>query len=213
MLKICIPVIILFAMGCSGNDSSKNKKTADKPEVQVAVFPAKELFIDTADGGGWGADVRLSIVKITATDTSTSYFLNSSSGGKNIGFQVTIPAAVPDDKKANTQTLVFNSSGAISDNFISVLSKLYKEKPDTSLHFASFKKASFIDLDEFAKKEFGKVADNSNGIKALKLFFENGNDNDYAEIFININEQEKWIALLEKDESYRKQVLKALTSK
>jgi hypothetical protein len=181
--------------------------------VQVASFPIKELVVDTSQDEGWGADMRLSIFKIAKTDTSTSYFLNATFGKNNLGFQITIPTAVPGDKKANTQTMVFTSSGEISDHFISILSKLYKEKPGTALHFVNFMKTSFIDLDEFAKKEFGQAADNSSGTKALKVFFDTGNEKDYGEIYININEREKWVAIKEKDEGYRKQVLKALTTK
>jgi hypothetical protein len=109
--------------------------------------------------------------------------------------------------------MVFNSTGEISDNFITLLSKLYKEKISAGSQFVNSRKTSFIDLDEFAKKEFGQAADDNSGTKSLKVFFDSGNEKDYGEIFININEKEKWVEIREKDEGYRKQVLKALTVK
>jgi hypothetical protein len=38
------------------------------------------------------------------------------------------------------------------------------------------------------------------------------NENDYAELYLNINSAENWIELREKDEEYRPAVLQFLTS-
>ncbi|MBK7292200.1 MAG: hypothetical protein IPI78_19380 [Chitinophagaceae bacterium] len=47
----------------------------------------------------------------------------------------------------------------------------------------------------------------------MKAFFEAENPDDNAELYININEAEHWIEIKEKDEGYRKQVIKGLTTK
>ena len=41
----------------------------------------------------------------------------------------------------------------------------------------------------------------------MKLFYESANENEYAELYLNINENEHWVEIREKDEEYRKAVL------
>jgi hypothetical protein len=188
--------LILFS--CS-NPESSNKKTTE-------TFPAKDLIIYNEDEG-WGGDIRLSITEIKRTDTSVNYIVNSLYDKNNIGFQISIP-----EEKNKRQMITFKSVGNISNNFILALAKIYKEQSDTSLHFVNTKQAAFVDLNEFAKKQFGQEPGNKNR-KDLKVFFESENPDDYAEFYLNINESEQWIEFREKEDSYRKQVIKGLTVK
>ena len=142
-----------------------------------------------------------------------SYFANSLYEGKNIGLQVTIPSDSPKNENELAQILTFASSGVISHNFIVTLSKLYKEKIDQNIHFISSKRVAFIDLNEFAKSRFGKETVNKSTAKEMKVFFEAENPDDNAELYININETEHWLEIREKDEGYRKQVNKGLSTK
>ncbi len=211
MLKTCSPILILILFSCSNQGNSK--KTNDTEIVKKDTFPIKQLFVDTSQEEGWGADIRISIVEIKKNDTSITYIANSSHAKGNVGLQIMIPTNTPDDKKAYAQIMILRSSGENSDNLVRILAKLYKEKTDTSLHFVTSKPIAFIDLDEFAKKEFGQVPGDNNGLKSLKVFFESENEDEYAELYININEKDYWIELKEKDEGYRKGVLKSITTK
>jgi len=46
----------------------------------------------------------------------------------------------------------------------------------------------------------------------MKLFFETEDPEDHAELYVNINEKEHWLEIREKDESYRRQIIKFLTA-
>jgi len=201
-------------LSCNNSDNSKSNTTADTKQVVTEdTFPVKELFVDKGDEEGWGADIRLSITEILKTDTSVTYFANSLYDKKNVGFKITIPTDSPKSKKELAQVLTLQSSGNISDNFVQTLSKLYKEKVDTTLHFVASKRIAFIDLNEFARVQLGQEPSNKTTAKEMKAFFEAENPDDNAELYININEAEHWIEIKEKDEGYRKQVIKGLTTK
>ena len=150
---------------------------------------------------------------ISKTDTSVTYFANSLYNKNNVGLKITIPTASPKSVKELAQVLTLQSSGNVSDNLIQTLSKLYKEKVDTTLHFVASKRIAFIDLNEFAKARLGQKPTNKTAVKEMKVFFESENPDDNAELYININEAEHWVEIKEKDEGYRKQVIKGLTTK
>ncbi|MBL0055082.1 MAG: hypothetical protein IPP31_02610 [Chitinophagaceae bacterium] len=210
MIKICLPVILLLIFSCSNKDQSKN---IGKKEVLARdTFTINKLIVDTSQEEGWGADIRISVVENTKTDTSITYIATSSYDSRIVGLQLTIPTNTPNDKKADAQPMLIKSLGEASDNLIILLSRLYKQKIDSSLHFVGTKRIVFIDLDEFAKKQFGQYPNNPSGSRGLKAFFESEIEDDYGEIYINLNEKEHWIELREKDEGYRKAVLKGLTS-
>jgi len=201
-------------LSCNNSDNSKSNTTADTKQIVTKdTFPVKELFVDKGDEEGWGADIRLSITEILKTDTSVTYFANSLYDKENVGLEITIPTASPKSEKELAQVLTLQSSGNISDNFVQTLSKLYKEKMDTTLHFVASKRIAFIDLNEFAKAKLGQELANKTAAKEMKVFFEAENPDDNAELYININEAEHWIEIKEKDEGYRKQVIKGLTTK
>ena len=214
MIKIFSFIWVVTLLSCTNNNSSKKEARIRTDIIQSSdSLHAKELIIDNGDEEGWGADIRLSIVKIEKTDTSIAYFANSLYEGKNIGLQVTIPSTAPKNENELAQILTLTSSGIISENFIATLSKLYKQKIDPNIHFISSKEVAFIDLNEFAKSRFGKEPVNKSTAKEMKLFFEAKNPDDYAELYININEKEHWLEIREKDEGYRKQVINGFSSK
>ena len=212
MIKIYTILLILTLFSCNNSDNSNNK-TITKQHEKRDTFPVKDLIVDKSDEEGWGADIRLSITEIYKTDTSKTYFSNSFYDKINVGFQITIPTTSPKSEKELAQVLTLQSSGDISNNFIQTLSKLYKEQIDTALHFVAFKRIPFIDLNEFAKARFGQEPTNKTTAKEMKAFFESENPDENAELYININEAENWIEIKEKDEGYRKQVIKGLTTK
>jgi hypothetical protein len=94
-----------------------------------------------------------------------------------------------------------------------LLSRLYKLKFDTTKHFVGFAKLAFVDLNEFARAKFGKDAVPHTDAKEMKLFFETEDPDDYAELYVNINDKEHWLEIREKDKGYREQVIKFLSAK
>ena len=62
---------------------------------------------------------------------------------------------------------------------------------------------NFVNLKEFAKSVTGEEGQPYTTANEYKLFFEGKEDGDYAEIYLNINLNEDWIELAEKDEEYR----------
>lgn len=213
MSRLFIIILAVAFLSCNSSDNSKSDITTSVRQIAKDTFPVKELFVDTGNEEGWGGDIRLSITEILKTDTSVTYFANSLYDKKNVGLKITIPTTLPKSKKEFAQVLTLQSSGSISDNFVQVLSKIYNEKPDTILHFVASKRIAFIDLNEFAKSQLGQELAGETTTKAMKVFFEAEDPEDNAEIYININETEHWIEIKEKDEGYRKQVIKGLTTK
>lgn len=211
MERFPILVLLILSFGCS-TDQSNNVKKVSNTSTTV-TYPVQPLIIDNGDEEGLGADVRLSLTEITSTDSFTSYKAISSHQGKNVGIEFTLPKSKPGTENSPTQILTVKTCGESSDNLLMLLSKLYKLKIDTTKHFIGFVKLAFVDLNEFAKAKFGKDAISHTEAKEMKLFFESEDPEDYAELYLNINDKEHWLEIREKDESYRKQVIKFLTTR
>jgi hypothetical protein len=211
MKKFSILPILILSLGCStdqANTAGKIKKIST-----TVTYPIQVLLIDNGEEEGWGADIRLSLTEITSTDSFVTYKAISSHEGKNVGLEFILPNNKPGIENLPTQILTVKSCGEGSDNLLMLLSKLYKLRDDTTKHFIGSAKLAFVDLNEFARAKFGKDAVSHTDAKEMKLFFETEDPDDYAELYVNINDKEHWLELREKDEGYRKQVIKFLTAK
>ena len=208
MLKSSI--LLLLLVSCSTNQPDNVKKTNSITRINLPIQP---LIIDNGNDEGWGADIRLSLSEISSTDSLVTYKAISSHEGKNVGLEFILPKAKPATDSSPTQILTIKTCGESSDNLLILLSNLYKLKADHVKHFINSASLSFVDLNEFARAKFGKDAIPDTDAKEMKLFFETEDPNDYAELYVNINDKEHWIELREKDESYREQVIKFLTVK
>ena len=198
MKKTILGLMLVSTLFSCSNSNNSTKKPSE-------TFPKKDVIV-LGEDEGWGADIKLSITEILKTDDNITYTVTSVYDKKDVGFKISIPAG-------NAKFLTIYSTGSNSNNFIQMLSKLYKENVDTATHFVSSKQVAFIDLHQFAKQLMGKETINNTGQKDLKMFFESENPDDYAEFYLNINEAEHWIEFKEKEDSYRKLVLKGLTTK
>ena len=211
MKKFSILPILILSLGCSTDQTNTAGKI--KKITTTVTYPIQPLLIDNGDEEGWGADIRLSLAEITSTDSFTTYKAISSHEEKNVGLDFILPNNKPGIENSPTQILIIKTCGESSDNLLMLLSKLYKLKIDTAKHFISWAKTAFVDLNEFAKAKFGKDAVPHTDVKEMKLFFESEDPDDYAELYVNINDKEHWLELREKDEGYRQQVIKFLTAK
>jgi hypothetical protein len=211
MQKFSILVLLILFLGCSTNQSN-NVKKASSTTTKI-TYPIQPLHIANDEEEGLGADIRLSLTEITSTDSLIVYKAISSHEGKNVGLEFTLPIIKPGIENSPTQILKMKTCGESSDNLLMLLSKLYKLRDDTAKHFIRSAKLAFVDLNEFARAKFGKEAIPNTDAKEMKLFFETEDPEDYAELYVNINDKEHWLELKEKDEGYRQQVIKFLTAK
>lgn len=218
MRKLLILFITILFASC--NNADNQHQTASAPAAIVAGdngsnSAAAEVVIESMDEGGWGADIRLSITDITRTPLSTIYKVQALHQNEKIGFDIILPVRDPAGKEKIAQELSVISTGENSDNLLAFLTGLYKQPVDTAKRFTPEIRISFIDLNEFAKAQLGTDPgyDPDSEVRELKLFFESANGNDYAELYININEKMRWIGIREKDEEYRANVIRHLTKK
>ena len=211
MQKLRILLLIILSLGCSTNQSNNIKKASTT--TTTFTYPIQSLFIDNGEEEGWGADIRLSLTEITSTDSLIIYTAISSHEGKNVGMEFILPKSKPGAENSPTQILTIKTCGASSDNLLMLLSKLYELKIDTTKHFIGFVKLAFVDLNEFARAKFGRDAVPQTDAKEMKLFFETEDPDDYAELYVNINDKEHWLEMREKAKGYREQVIKFFTAK
>ncbi|RXK62074.1 hypothetical protein ESA94_03420 [Lacibacter luteus] len=210
MTKALITILILTILSCNNSDNSNASSSSDTKQVEKTdTFPVKELFVENGDEEGWGADIRLSIISNSETDTSKVFTAISTYEGKRLGLLVSIPKKKEGDK-GFASGITLKSIGAESDNLLKVLSKLYKQKVDTTLKFTSSVSVTYVNLDEFAKSLGAEDGGQYKTENQYKLFYEGEKEGDYAEIYLNINPTEHWIELKEKDEEYRPVIIKFL---
>lgn len=101
--------------------------------------------------------------------------------------------------------VTFHSIGPDSDTFVQVLDALYATKLNP--------KVMSGDVRFVAIALGGDPRDLRSGPVKIKLFFEPDKEDDYAELFINIQLAEHRIEIREKDPDYRLKVVKALQAR
>jgi hypothetical protein len=175
------------------------------------VTYTKELEIDPSKEG-WGGDIRLSLVSMAETDTSKLYTAMSTYHDKKLGLLISFPKP----KAGNpgfVNELTFKSIGPESDYLIQVLEKLYKQKPSLNLKFTNSIAMTYVDLGDYGKSLGAQDGGGYETYNQYKLFYEGEEEEDYAELYLNINASERWIELKEKDEEYRPTIIKVLAKK
>jgi hypothetical protein len=205
MTKPLLIFVLGISIGCTSNTSKTGEGTKDS--VVTVISPIKPLHILTEEEEeGEGADLRLSITGFFKKDSISHYLISSTYNGKELGFEIAAPTNM-----SMKGTLDFKSTGQNSDEFLHVLSGLYESKSDSLKKFTESYKVTYIDLNEFAKAKLGAEISDTTGVKELKLFFETGDENNYAELYLNINEKSYWVEVVEKDAEYREAILRFLS--
>jgi hypothetical protein len=208
MLKYALFFLAILSISCNNSTQSEGSIVDTKSEpLPATTFPVKELYIETSEEEGWGADLRLSIVSIIQTDTTNEYTALSTYQGKKIGLLVSVHKP-KEGGSGFGNGFTLKRTGEESDFLLATLARLYKQKADTSLKFINSISTNYVDLGEYAKTLNAKEGGNYSTPAEYKIFFE-GND-DYAEMYVNINPDEHWIELKEKDEEYRPLIIKIL---
>jgi hypothetical protein len=199
MIKVFLLFISIVTLASCNSNKSRTADVLGNSD-SIKTFPSNPVKFGDADC--CGTDVKLSFTKATIGDSSTVYLVNSTSENGNIGLEISVP-------KNNLATLTIRSTGVNSNNFIHLLQRLYKQKIDLKTSFIDSINVDCIDLSVLNKEGEGEL------ILAAqkKLFFQGAKDDDYAELFLNVNQTEHWIEFAEKDEDYRPVLIKLLTKK
>lgn len=199
--------MVLFStlFGCGQN----NERTQQTNSPKLADITSRT---DTSEGF---SDIFLTITSSSKTDTTNIYVGQGLYKNKIVGlkFEVNskLPFGITTDGEINSKGgfvrngVKFISTGQESDELINALADLYNEpiKKPFSKNRISATVFSLNKKDaDFSKKDYYK----------FKLFFnDEGDENNYAEMFFNVNTEEQIIELHEKDHNYRKPLLKAFT--
>jgi hypothetical protein len=205
MRKFLFPALIFVNLNCSTHSTNNNSKLATKP---VEDYPIRPLIIYNGVEDGWGADIRLSIKDIVENDSVTIYTVLSSWHDKNLGLSLAIPKKV--GEKGFGNGIELTSLGKESDYLLTTLAKLYKQKLDSAAQFKTRIVVSYINLDDFGKSLGAKSQENDTSGAKYKIFFEGHQQDDNAELYLNVNSSAKWVEIREKDDSYREPIIKFL---
>lgn len=189
------PVLVLFGclllFSCGQLDSSDNSNV-ESPINTTITFTIQPMQVT-------GGNLRLSYVGKTVTDTSVFYQVVSSYEGKSVGFNLSLPT----EDKAKAR---LSSRGGVSDDFLHALEKLYGVKVDNRSRFRDDVYADCYNLSKVYKSDSVQAEGGMN-----KLVFQEGADSLKPELFLNVNEKEHWIELVEKDTASSQTLLKRLT--
>jgi hypothetical protein len=211
--RIFLIILITTLSSCSDTNNSAIPTTLDtnlsskqKTSPTEDTFPIKQLSYGQADEG-WGGDIRLSFTQVLINENATIYKVNSTYEKDTVGFEIAVP-------NGGFSKLKIRSSGSISNNFIRALSTVYKQKIDTTLRFADAVTADCVNMGNYIDSLSKEANSNYNSTESqYKLFFQGKKEDDYAELYLNINPTEHWIELAEKDEEYRAVIIRILTQK
>src|SRR5215218_6059763 len=201
MQKTSFTILLLTILSCSTN---QNKAETNDVDADSRNFPIRPLIIESEDEG-WGGDIKLSYTKTLTTDNTVSYEVNSTYKSKEIGFEVSVPKG--------SGKLTIKRMGLGSDNFLHVLADIYKQKMDTASKFVDFITIDCMNMGDYVDS-LNKQSDGNYVTTAqYKLFFQGKDEDDYAELFLDVNETNHLIEVKEKDEEYRPAIIKLLTRK
>lgn len=198
MKTIAFASALLILLSCSSNQS-KTAAVLGKTYVPTSSFPVQPLQTGIGKDEGWDGDIRLSITEQWEDDSAQHYKAVSTYNGRNLGLLVSIPKAKERDKGFG-KGIALSSIGPESDYLLQTLAGLYKQPVDTALRFTPSVSVAYVNLKEFAKAVAGGEG-NYTTFNEYKLFFEG--EEQYAEVYLNINPKEHQLELREKDEEYR----------
>ena len=174
-------------------------KALDKPPPEITSGPDE----------GWH-DLTLAIRHSEKlTDGSQALHAYGVHHGRKVGVIVVLspewPKASFDQKVPFTAykgVVTYRSVGPASDALVQIIDELY----GTGLHPTSMRaeiKITGISLE-------GRPDELKQGPVKIKLFYESDAEDRYAELFTNIDFQKSVLEINEKDEDYRKPVMRAL---
>lgn len=210
-MKLLFQILImgLFSMlfGC-GREQQKNQNANSQQLYEITSRT------DTSEGF---SDIFLSIISEIKIDTSHIYIGQGLYKSKTVGLKLEIksnlPAGITSSGEINMKgglvrdAVKLFSVGQESDNLVFALAQLYNE-PSYSRFTKDVLTPTLFSLNH------QEVHLNKPGYYKFKLFFNDESDDEkkYAEMFLNVNTDERIIELHEKDTDYRKPLLNTFTN-
>ena len=185
-------MVILFSTNCN---------TKSKPQQKLE--PLQNLNIDTKID--WGGNFKINIVEIRTEDSMKIYKLCSIDNGLQVGFEL----QMPNQTNSFESCIEFKSLGEISNNFLKSLYKIYGLKESENFKFVNRHVFNYAGLNDIPYKGNGQKRIKE--INYIKVFFEESGLNEYAELYLNIDEKNRVIEVEEKDFIYRPYVAMFLT--
>lgn len=181
-----------------------------------STFNLKEIAEVKNDEGF--KDVFLKIVSEETMKDTNIYIAKGLFNSKIVGLKFEIKSNLPNGLNNNgsfdskngfiKNGIKIYSIGKESDEFIKALSKLYGFPSNKGFTINTLSPTAFslntsiVEMDKLGYYKF-------------KLFFkdnENDNEEDYCELFFNINTNDKTVEIMEKDPAYRKLLIKVFTN-
>jgi hypothetical protein len=148
----------------------------------------------------------------TLADGSQTIRASGVHRGRQLGLMVTLGGAWKEASLGKdvpiitySGTVTYCSVGQESDAFLSALDELYGTKLNPT---SMGTKARFT-----AISLGGEPLNLMKGPVKIKLFYESGRDDDYAELFTNIELAARRLEIREKDEEYRLPIVRALRAR
>jgi len=154
----------------------------------------------------WGGNFKLHIQSEAHKDNAYVYTVCSLYEGNQVGFELQIPA----DIKTFGEGVVFRSLGSISDHFITALFSIYGLYPQDNLRFVDSISCNYAGLNDLEYKGDGQKR--LSHINYIKVFFEGNDEEEYAELYVNIDRNNKTIEFEEKEYEYRPYVAMLLSA-
>jgi hypothetical protein len=187
--------------------SASPSPSSSAPDVSAANTTLPDILSETEEGF---ADLVFGLQSLEIrSDGSALLRVKGRHGQTVVGFDVNLsgwskrPASkqFPVDTFVGTVALI--SSGSAGDAFVRELESAY----GTKLSPTSMASATPFSAMSLAGDPLGL----DSGQLKLKLFFEPQNEKDYAEVYLNIDTQQKRVYLREKDPGYRSAIVRALS--
>lgn len=177
--------------------------------IDSRIKPVVWLNIEPGQPPPDVCNLRLSVKDTTQTNHATNYEVVALNGDQEVGLMIGIPKDT--GKSAFADGFTLKSTGAPSNHLLDIITFTYMHKLDAPTIFVDEVKTRYVDLRKLAKQyKKGEVTQ----IGAdYKLFFDNNDGEEPAELFINVDSAAKWIEIKEKNRNYRTGIIKALTRK
>jgi hypothetical protein len=200
--------LVSFIFGGCGKSSAPPPQVAAKVQPSGPLVAPPEVTSEEEQGGFHDLVFYIQEQK-RLPDGSQSMRGLGTYKGRQLGLEVVLGPAWQSGSLGKDVPLVtysgivtYRSTGVDSDAFVQVLDELY----DTKLRPAAMSKETRFTAISLA----GDPRDLSKGPVKMKLFFESGKEDEYAEFFTNIELASRRLEVHEKDEDYRLPVIKAL---
>jgi hypothetical protein len=205
--KIMQYLLTIFFTVAIVSCTDRKNTTQSAGTTNITSYPVEFLKIDSSDAG-FGADIKLSITERFENDTANVYKAVSLYNDQELGLLISVPKHEK-GAKGFGQGFALRSIGTPSDYLLRTLSQLYKQPDNETKTFVKEMTVNYVNLTAFAKAVSGQEPQLTE-VNQYKLFFESNTDNDYAEIFLNIDLSNNLIEILEKDTEYRSAILRFL---